>query len=103
MKLKELRKNKNLSQGEIGKLLNVAQTTYAGYELGKAEPTIDTLCKLADIYDVSLDYLVGRDYHNEIGFLNKEQKTAVELIKELTPVNILQAIAYMSGLITNQK
>ena len=102
MKLKELRKNKKLSQEQVANMLNVTQRTYGGYELETSEPTINTLCKLADYYDVSLDYLVGRERNNEIGFLNEQQKNAVQLIQQLNEINLLKAIAYLSGLYAGQ-
>lgn len=102
MKLKELRKHKKLSQEQVANMLNVTQRTYGGYELETSEPTINTLCKLADYYDVSLDYLVGRERNNEIGFLNEQQKNAVQLIRQLNEINLLKAIAYLSGLYAGQ-
>lgn len=54
-------RNKNLkTQLEVAYAIDVARTTYAGYETGQNEPDIKTLIKLADLYGVSLDYLVGR-------------------------------------------
>lgn len=61
MKLLELRKKQNLTQQDIAQMLNITQRTYSGYELGQTEPTIETLCKLADFYNTSIDYLVGRE------------------------------------------
>lgn len=68
MRLKELRKEKKLSQEQIAKILSVTQRTYGGYELETSEPSIQTLCNLADYYNVSLDYLVGRERKDEVGF-----------------------------------
>ena len=61
MKLKELRKLNKLTQEEVAKTLNVSRATYNGYELGKYEPNIESLCILANLYNVSLDTLLGRD------------------------------------------
>lgn len=102
MRLKELRKQKKATQIELSKLLNITQVTYGRYELETSEPNIETLCKLADYYNVSIDYLIGRENINEIGYLNEQQINAVKLIKELNPVNLLQAIGYISGLLTAQ-
>lgn len=66
MKLKELRKEKKQTQDDIAKLLNVAHSTYNGYEKETSEPTIETLKKLADYYNVSLDYLVGRSFNSPL-------------------------------------
>ena len=59
-RLVQLRITNERSQAETAKLLEIAQTTYAGYETGKHEPDIKTLIKIADIYNVSLDYIIGR-------------------------------------------
>lgn len=102
MKLKELRNQKKISQQEIAKILNVTQTTYGRYELEISEPNINTLCNLADFYNVTIDYLIGRNFINDIGYLSEQQKTAVELIKQLNEKNLNFAIAYLSGMIVNQ-
>ena len=59
--IRNLRENRDVKQTELAKYLNVTQTTYSKYELGKINISIETLIKLADFYDVSLDYLVGRN------------------------------------------
>jgi len=59
-RLRQLRKAKNLSQGEISKELNIVQRSYRRYESGETEPTLSTVIKLADFFGVSLDYLAGR-------------------------------------------
>ena len=53
------RENKKL-QTQLAEYLNVKQTTYSKYELGKINIPVEVLIKLADLYDVSLDYIVGR-------------------------------------------
>lgn len=61
--LKELRKQFGLTQKEIARKLGVVYQTYQAYEIGTNIPPIKNLIILADFYDVSLDYLVGRkDY-----------------------------------------
>ena len=56
----DLRISANQTQKEISTYLKIAQTTYAGYETGKSEPDVKTLIKLANFYNVSLDFLMGR-------------------------------------------
>lgn len=102
MRLLELRNKKNITQKEIAEKLFLTQNGYSSYENGRTEPNIETLCKLADYYDVSLDYLVGRERNNEIGFLNEQQKNAVQIIQQLNEINLLKAIAYLSGLYAGQ-
>ncbi len=55
-----LRKENKKLQVELADYLNVKQTTYSKYELGKINIPVEVLIKLADLYDVSLDYIVGR-------------------------------------------
>lgn len=59
-RLSELRKLQHLTQCQVAKYLNITQPSYIRYENGTAEPSIDTLIRLADLFDVTLDYLVGR-------------------------------------------
>ena len=59
-RLAELRKTANLSQKQLAEITGVPLRTYQRYEIGERQPTADTLVKLADSYNVSLDYLVGR-------------------------------------------
>lgn len=58
--LKRVRKEKKVLQKDIAKILELPLRTYQSYEYGEALPSIETLDKLADYFDVSLDYLVGR-------------------------------------------
>lgn len=64
-RMKQLRIENETPQIILAAELGVARSTYACYESGKNIPDIITLWKMADIYDVSLDYLVGRDFHSE--------------------------------------
>ena len=59
--IKRLRKNKGLKQQEIAELLGVKQNTYSDWENGKTDPSFENLVKLADLLDVSLDWLFGRE------------------------------------------
>lgn len=58
--IRNLREDADKTQTEIAEYLNIKQTTYSKYELGKINVPIEMLIKIADYYDVSLDYLVGR-------------------------------------------
>jgi transcriptional regulator with XRE-family HTH domain len=59
-RLKLKRKEKGLKQAEVAERLGIVQSTYAYYETGRNEPDIETLSKLADIFETTLDYLAGR-------------------------------------------
>jgi len=58
--LRELRKEKKVSQRELGELLGISDRNIRFYESGEHRPDFDGLLKLADYFNVSLDYLVGR-------------------------------------------
>lgn len=60
LKIKDLREDNDLSQKEIAKILNISQVAYSYYEIGKRNIPLDLLIKLADYYNVTLDYIVGR-------------------------------------------
>lgn len=60
-RLKEARIKKGLSQHELAKLAVISQPAICQFESGKKRPEADTLEVLADILDVSMDYLHGRD------------------------------------------
>lgn len=58
--VRNLREDRDLRQRELADLLSVSQNTYSQYENGIIELTAENLIKLADYYDVSVDYLLGR-------------------------------------------
>ena len=58
--IRNLREDNDKKQIELAEYLNIKQTTYSKYELGKISIPIEVFIKLADYYDVSIDYLVGR-------------------------------------------
>lgn len=58
--IRNLREDSDKKQQELADYLNVRQTTYSKYELGKINIPIEVFIKLADYYDVSVDYLLGR-------------------------------------------
>lgn len=58
--LKKLRKSKNITQKQLALDIGASERGIQQYELGERKPTYDMLIALADYFDVSLDYLVGR-------------------------------------------
>ena len=59
-RIRDLREDGDLTQQELASYLQVHQTTYSDYELGKLNIPINVLHKLADYYGTSIDYLLGR-------------------------------------------
>ena len=58
--IKNLREDNDIKQKDLAKILNISQNTYSQYETGKIALTAETLIKLADFYNTSVDYLLGR-------------------------------------------
>ena len=58
-RLRNIREDRDLTQAQLGKVLNKSQQGYNHIEAGRAELKIDDLIKLCRFYDVSADYLVG--------------------------------------------
>lgn len=59
MRLKELREEKGITQEEVAKILNCKQNTYQQYETEKRQISIESLKKLAILYNTSIDYIVA--------------------------------------------
>ena len=80
--LKELRKQKKLTQTELASKLNISQKSYSNWESGKAEPTLDNIIKLANILDTTTDELLGRQVNFGDKILNKKYKYDLSVLKE---------------------
>ena len=68
IRLLELRTEKELSQRTLAKLLSVSQGTYNNWENGRTQPSIEQLIQLAQLFSVSVDYLLGNT--DEYGTIN---------------------------------
>lgn len=66
MRLKEIRKSKGISQLKLAMELNTNQNTISRYENGEREPGIHELIKIADYFNISIDYLLERTDNPEI-------------------------------------
>lgn len=59
-RIRDLREDHDLTQAQVGRAINVPQRTYAYYESGQRMVPPHVLCALADFYQVSVDYILGR-------------------------------------------
>ncbi len=59
-RLKDLRKEKNISQLELAKLLNMTKMAISHWESGHSEPSISQLIEISNYFDVTVDYLIGK-------------------------------------------
>ena len=85
--LQELRKDRGLSQKEIGKLMNLDPTTIGAYETGKNEPSLSAISFFAKFYGVSADYLLGLTrirvpWSETVNRISSNNKISVKLVEE---------------------
>lgn len=60
MNIKEIRNRKGLTQAEVAAAIGVSPVVYSRYETGSRQPSVDVLVQMADIFGVTVDYLLGR-------------------------------------------
>lgn len=112
--LKELRKSHNLSQQKLANLFNVTQQAVAKWESHKSSPDYETLTKLAQFYEVSLDYLLkshedSNDCESDKTLYFKDSKKkfvniepAISKLKSLSPESQMKVIDYIELLETKE-
>lgn len=87
-KLKKLRKNSKITQGELSKKLNITTRTLINYESGKCYPKqTEIYSTISSVFDVSIDYLISdtdSDVFSTYKFTNDPLKQAKNLVHELT-------------------
>lgn len=85
-RLKTLRRQHHLTQTQVANRLNLSKTSISGYENNVKTPSQDVLIKLAGLYRVSTDYLLGLDDEEMIsveGLTNRQKKLVEDLIQML--------------------
>lgn len=84
--LKELRQKRKITQIRLSIAAEVSQETISAYESGKALPSADTLIKLADFLDTSVDYLLDRT-DNSTPLNLKKTNSSDELVQDFNKLN----------------
>ena len=64
LRIRELREDRGLRQIDVAEATGIDQKTLSNYETGKTLPDVQSMCNLADFFNVSLDYLSGRSDYN---------------------------------------
>lgn len=100
--LKALREQRKITQEQLTRGLNVSQSNYSKYELGKIDMPLSTAVKIADFYDVSLDYLAERQYNNQIGYIPDNIKDIIKKLLTLDERKLDKAEAYITALIDDK-
>lgn len=91
-RLKNLRSEKKLLQKDVAKHLNISTSAYGYYEQGKRNPDVEMIEKLADFYECSTDYLIGRSNNkNDISIskYNSDCSKYINYIEEKIYKNLL--------------
>lgn len=87
--IKTARENKNFTQKECADTIGVTLRAWQTYEQGVSEPKQETLCKIADMFNVSLDYLLGReplpDPFDDLNLSEDNEKEVMKKYMSLSP------------------
>lgn len=108
-RLKELRETRGMSQGELGKLLGTTRQSISNYETGKREPDHEMTEALADIFNVDLDYLLGKSDKTTVlslkdqRFLNDQEKEILKPFNKLNKEGQDKSIGYTWDLVDSGK
>ena len=92
-RLKRLRKEKRMSQSDLGKILGVTKVSISGYETGNRVPSMQILDKIIEYFNISADYIMGRDIdavcENSSGKTISLADCDIAIIKEIKKDNYL--------------
>lgn len=78
------KENSKFTQGYVANLIGVARVTYTSYENGTKQPPIETVNKLADVFDVSTDYLLGRSDSRKAAIISeKDEKDIAKRMEQI--------------------
>lgn len=100
-RIRELRAEKNITQLRLSLELEVSQETVSAYENGKHLPSLKSLIKMADIFYVSTDYLIGRSdvrKPSATSPLPNEDIALLDCFHDLDTVDKARLVAYAQGL-----
>ena len=112
-RLKQLRQEADLSQAEFAKQIGTSKSSVNMYERGEREPGLEMLENIADLFNVDMDYLLGKSQTANMALSNKEKSTPqterdvlkqkiIELLSQLTDDELKEAARYLAFLISSQ-
>lgn len=106
-RIRELRKDKKITQVQLSSALGVTQETISAYEHGSHYPSLDTLMKMADLFDASMDYIMGtspiRERRRDEGdAYDERQETLLRYYRQLNERNQARLVTYAQGLSDGQ-
>lgn len=92
-----LRKQNKLTQDAVATKISIKLSTYKAYETGRHIPRLEVLKSLANLYEVSLDFLCCRQYNNQVGYIPEDKKGIVKEILELQEKDSNEIYQYIIG------
>ncbi len=99
----ELLSEKNLSYTALAKELNIPQTTISNWLNRGSKPNIEDLIKICDYFNISLDYIIGRESEDNVIIVNDKQKSQIEeLYEKLDRQNKIMVLGYITALLQKQ-
>lgn len=100
-RIRELREEKNITQVRLSIELEVSQETISAYEMGKYYPSVKSLLKLREIFDVNIDYILGlSDTRTEPVYsrtLKDDEQAVIQTYRKMDEKGKDRAQAYMEG------
>lgn len=107
-RIRELRKEKRITQLQLSIELGVTQETISAYEHGKHLPSLAALIKMSEIFHTSMDYIMGLssadNHNNSNNYTNDEQRDyLLRCYRRLGTKNKARLVSYAEGLLDSQK
>ncbi len=100
-RIKELRKELNLNQEQLGQMLNVKRAVISKYETGRVSLNAETLHKLCDVFKVSSDYIIGRTEQRQLNDEKSFSPQITSIVKSCSNLNekeLIKVIEYIDFL-----
>lgn len=97
-RLKELRRAAHLTQGELSERLHISKGAISNYERGYRVPDKETLSHLADIFNVDMDYLIGRDNVSQL-YVDSDEIELIRAYRSLTDEGKERTRLYVSDML----
>lgn len=93
-RIKELRKEHGLSQSDLAQRIGVSLGAIKHWEQGRGDPNVAALISIAILFNVSVDYLVGRSEHRALVLDDKDVQRVVEVVHELPEAHRIALLQY---------
>ncbi|MBB6669074.1 helix-turn-helix domain-containing protein [Cohnella nanjingensis] len=99
-RLRELRLERGISQEEVARHIGITRSAYSHYEINNRQPVYETLIKLSDFFDVSLDYIIGGNppKHREAA-ASAQDSEILRLIKDMNHEQRKQSIGLLHEIV----